>query len=499
MSSMRTQNGRWHHISLILLFGISVVGIFLFILWSNAYAARMAGGAGNCGNFADAVNLAPDGYEINQMTPARSSGGAVITKDLRISGGWFPSINCDEQNQVFTEPVEFFSFGFAYNAPVERSELNHSDSVLVIEDPNDPGFPNLDKLVIDNMIFRTEGSPLNGGGLTGIISDEAEIHLDNNLLNGSFVLNNGGGIYLELHGGSQMLIEDSQFITNTADVNGGGLYIELRDNSRLTMMNSAFYTNTARNGGGLEVHVYDSSQLIISNTLFSENSNYTTQGVGGGGRIFVYGGQVIINGSTFQDNDAGEDGGGLTVVMDGGELLIANSHFINNEADSRGGGLFVESVGDESASVTLLNTDFVGNFPNDYQFVQSGSGSLETAVLSQTIFLPAILNHPVYEEQARILSITLDEDFNYLVEFETNFEPDTQHTHVHFFFDTVAPEDAGVPGSGPWILYGGPSPFTGYNYADRPDGPFGAEKMCILVANHDHSIRLNTGNCVKLP
>jgi hypothetical protein len=48
-------------------------------------------------------------------------------------------------------------------------------------------------------------------------------------------------------------------------------------------------------------------------------------------------------------------------------------------------------------------------------------------------------------------------------------------------------------------LYGGPSPFTGYSFADRPFGPDGAEQMCILVANPDHSVRLGTGNCVKLP
>ena len=50
--------------------------------------------------------------------------------------------------------------------------------------------------------------------------------------------------------------------------------------------------------------------------------------------------------------------------------------------------------------------------------------------------------------------------------------------------------------SGPWILYGGASPFTGYGVGDRPGG---ATQMCILVANADHSVQLGTGNCVDLP
>jgi hypothetical protein len=93
----------------------------------------------------------------------------------------------------------------------------------------------------------------------------------------------------------------------------------------------------------------------------------------------------------------------------------------------------------------------------------------------------------------------------YYVDFETyGFEPlvEPGKLHVHFFFNTVPPEQAGVPGQGPWKLYpSGPgqpntSPFTHYTAADRPEG---ATQMCILVANYDHSVNLGTGNCVDLP
>ena len=68
--------------------------------------------------------------------------------------------------------------------------------------------------------------------------------------------------------------------------------------------------------------------------------------------------------------------------------------------------------------------------------------------------------------------------------------------HVHFYFDTVEPSQAGVPGKGPWILYAGPIPFKGYKVSDRPAA---ATKMCVLVANMDHSVIQGTGNCVDLP
>jgi serine/threonine-protein kinase len=97
----------------------------------------------------------------------------------------------------------------------------------------------------------------------------------------------------------------------------------------------------------------------------------------------------------------------------------------------------------------------------------------------------------------RINRITINSQRQYVVEYETfGYTEKLPGMHVHFFFNTVPPQQAGVPGSGPWILYGGPRPFTGYKVTDRPSG---ATQMCSLVANPDHSIQLNTGNCVALP
>jgi hypothetical protein len=77
------------------------------------------------------------------------------------------------------------------------------------------------------------------------------------------------------------------------------------------------------------------------------------------------------------------------------------------------------------------------------------------------------------------------------------YNPQLPGTHIHFFFNTVPPENAGVgPTQETWFLYGGPNPFTGYGEGDRPAG---ATQMCALVANADHTVQLHTGNCVDLP
>jgi hypothetical protein len=99
-------------------------------------------------------------------------------------------------------------------------------------------------------------------------------------------------------------------------------------------------------------------------------------------------------------------------------------------------------------------------------------------------------------DAARINNISIQGD-RYAVDFQTfGFAPQLPGQHVHFFFDTVPPDQAGVPGQGPWKLFGGSSPFTEYAVGERPQY---ATQMCILVANEDHSVQLNTGNCVDLP
>ena len=103
---------------------------------------------------------------------------------------------------------------------------------------------------------------------------------------------------------------------------------------------------------------------------------------------------------------------------------------------------------------------------------------------------------------ARIDQISL-QDGRYYVDFETfGFTPQLPGQHVHFFWNTVPQEQAGVPGSGPWQLYPASagatntSPFTMYTVNDRPAD---ATQICILVANGDHSVNQGTGNCVDLP
>jgi serine/threonine protein kinase len=121
-------------------------------------------------------------------------------------------------------------------------------------------------------------------------------------------------------------------------------------------------------------------------------------------------------------------------------------------------------------------------------------GTLSPSATPTQAATPTATYPPLY---ARIDSITINASSQYVVVYETfGYTEALPGMHIHFFFDTVPPDQAGAPGSGPWILYGGPRPFTSYKVNQRPAG---ARQMCALVANPDHSVIADSGNCVDLP
>jgi serine/threonine protein kinase len=128
--------------------------------------------------------------------------------------------------------------------------------------------------------------------------------------------------------------------------------------------------------------------------------------------------------------------------------------------------------------------------------IQSTATLQNTATLAPTDIpmTPTPTYPPLY---VRINEINLTSSNQYEVAYETfGFTEVLPGQHIHFFFDTVTVENAGMPGSGPWVLYGGPRPFTGYSVYQKPRD---ATQMCALVANANHSVIFESGNCVDLP
>ena len=123
------------------------------------------------------------------------------------------------------------------------------------------------------------------------------------------------------------------------------------------------------------------------------------------------------------------------------------------------------------------------------------SGDISQLQVVEAPPLPTLLSIGHY--RVEITGITIDSQNHYVVEFTTqNFTAQIPGVHIHFFFDTVPPEQVGMGSSGNRLMHSGPPPFRGFSVSDRP--PL-ATQICALVANPDHSVILESGNCFKLP
>lgn len=422
-----------------------LAAVILALLPPAADARIIGRGAGGCGPFKEAADEAQDGDAIVTMfddNEGTNTEGATVTKNLVVEGGWLPPPGGCPDSTEFDTAAEMLAAGFSYGGPTKRAALHYLSGggpVLSVG-------PTVKDLTVLYTNFQVgDGSPGSGGGVYGVGLTGARLRFEQV----GFLerLGSSGSI-----GGS-----------------GGGMYLEIDGGSRVTIADSQFRSLAAARGGGFEIHVRGGSHLTLRNVEVSDNR--AEDGNGGGGRIVLHSGYVTIADSLFSANQASGSGGGLAVERPPGS-----------------GG---------PAQVTLINTRFVNNGASASPGLYT-SGSLTVRVLDKVTPLASVLRHTAAGGRgASIRSIARVGD-QYAVSFQTyGFTPAIPGEHIHFFFDTVPAGQAGAPAApGGWRAYGGFSPFTAYGVADRPPGATG---LCVVVANPDNTVQQGTGGCFPLP
>lgn len=401
-------------------------------------------GAGGCGNFSDALDAAEPGDVLIPMVDndgGRNSGGAsILVNDLLIEGGWTPpSSNCPTTNFTAATPAELLAAGFSY------AGLDAHAHLFAVGAPVVTIGSAIKKLTVQGLEFEVRdnvsanGAGMSGTGLSGatLRMKAVKFYLDPANLPLT-ISGSGGGLYLDIDGGSDVSIDGASF-DNLRATSGGGFTIVVRGGSRVTLKNLTVRNNVAESGNG------------------------------GGGRIIVYSGYVTITDSLFDRNGASGNGSQLAIERP------------------------IGAVG--PAEVTLRNTMIGNTLPAANTPLYVTGPGLTFRNLTPRLFMPLALNGRA-ATHATITGLVRNSS-TYTATFTTDgFTPSMGGRHVHFFYDTVPPSQAGMPGSGPWFVYESSAPFTQATVANRP---FGATKLCILVANADHSVIQGTGNCVTLP
>ena len=160
-------------------------------------------------------------------------------------------------------------------------------------------------------------------------------------------------------GGENSLIENCNFINNSAQGYGGAVAVN-GINSQIK--DSTFTNNHATNGGA----IHDSaSGLTVSNCAFENNTANS-----GGGAIDLSYDKAVVSDCNFTNNSAKGQGGAIYIGWDCNNQTITNCDFTDNDAGSQGGAIYADSEGNK---VTYSN--FTGNSAPNGGAIQLGGDS----------------------------------------------------------------------------------------------------------------------------
>ena len=247
------------------------------------------------------------------------------------------------------------------------------------------GLRSLGTTVISGTQILGNASQGDGGGIYAL----SVLDLTNALFQDNYCTAtscDGGGLFSFSH----TSIQDSQFVSNTAQDQaggvsapgvltisgslfqnnqavfgtGGGLYAQ----GMATIQNTQFLDNTARSFGG---GVYAFATVDLSDVLFQNNQS--TIGTGGG---LYAGGGLSLTRTQFIGNSARE-GGGLTHAL--GSASLVNALFAENVATSTlGTAMLLTSLG----TVDVLHNTVMGPVSGNGSAIEVAAGS---AVITNTI------------------------------------------------------------------------------------------------------------------
>ncbi len=185
----------------------------------------------------------------------------------------------------------------------------------------------------------------------------------------------GAGIRTEQF--SELIVENTTFINNTASgLGGGAIYSGYK--SKATIVNSKFdnndssqaldnYGNLSEHGGGA-ILIWSESELTIQGSEFTKNKGVN------GGAINNLLSKLTIEDSIFQNNDSTPggitqhgyggaiytDGASLNDGISSGTISISNSIFEANRAAGQGGGLFLFAYPPDK--ILVENSTIIDNY-----------------------------------------------------------------------------------------------------------------------------------------
>ena len=277
-------------------------------------------------------NSAVLGAGLFAMTSTVNYQGRIVNNDASNSGGGLYAnasvitlTNATVGGTGANQPNSLISGSTAYGAGLyltDGTQAALSNTVMISN-----SFP-----VTSTGLARAGGAYVVAGSVLTLTHSRIERHVTPSGSTGR-----GAGLYVL---DSQVILDNSQLLTNTASTNGGG--IRLIGASTLHVGNgSLFRSNSALTGEGGGIASSGATTTTVSNTTFQNNSAGTH-----GGAIYLDAGTLDATGWwDFRFNGASGNGGAVAVVGTGDADFSAGgdraSYLAVNVAGGDGGALYV--------------------------------------------------------------------------------------------------------------------------------------------------------------
>ena len=191
-------------------------------------------------------------------------------------------------------------------------------------------------LLAESTNFTNNVAMNHGGAIDAQATDDyiAQIYLINcQIINNTATLASGGALHLN-GDNSEIYIDRTQFVGNTADNSGsGGAVHHEGQYTNISVTASSFYDNSATSCGVLDVNNTNHHSVKFTGSTFS--SNRATGNSEGGGVICIRSATISLTSCTFTDNHAALNAGVFNV--EDSVITIDRCSFINNSADVSGG------------------------------------------------------------------------------------------------------------------------------------------------------------------
>ena len=296
---------------------------------------RETGRLGETGSACEAVTF--NGEDLSQ----EMLGGDVVTLDTPgtltlCPGTWFAQL-------VVTADVVIEGAG------PEQTVLSGGETFtpILVEDAD----VTVRDLTLDRGAARSEeGNAGSGGALRCVEGGHVRmenLHLTNN------TAYDGGGAYAR--DGCALTVDRCHFNENRSIDDGGALRVNFGE---ATIRDSTFTQNAARDGGAL---IFHESTVLIEGSTFTDNESTDTQG----GALLHYFAPLTIRSSHFEGNRSLSYGGALGLF---GETTLEDVSFEGN-ASTWGGGVVLYPPN----TLSCAGCRFTDNDPDDVQLYDGDS------------------------------------------------------------------------------------------------------------------------------